>query len=88
MAIFVKQLRAAPVLEPPQRQENVDYRRDGDEPTIRRVSQSAPKGFPKKLVDYIPVSGTSYREEAVQQFINGRERSKLFGQSSGVNDHI
>lgn len=65
----------APIIDDPTRREvDVDYRREGDEKHIFRVNQIQPKGYPKKIAEYIPVSGVSYRQEDVIAFIAGRNR--------------
>lgn len=65
----------APIIdEPDRRGYDVDFRREGDEPFIFRVNQHQPKGFPKKLANYVAVAGVSFRQMEVIEFIRGRNR--------------
>lgn len=62
-----------------------DYRRPDDPPNVVRVDDIQPKGFPRKLFEYISVSGVSYRQENVAGFIAGRAR-RLSLRREFVND--
>jgi hypothetical protein len=51
-----------------------DYRRANDNPNVIRVDQDRPKGFPKKLFEFLAVAGVSYRLDNAESFIAGRDR--------------
>ena len=52
-----------------------DYRRPNDRPNVIRVKQKAPKGFPKKLHEWVPIAGISQYQKTAKEFINGSKRS-------------
>lgn len=65
----------APIVDDPTRREDdVDFRREGDAPYIYRVNQPQPKGFPLKFAEYVNVAGASFRQSAIIDFIAGRNR--------------
>lgn len=65
----------APIIDDPtQREDDVDFRREGDAPYIYRVNQPQPKGFPLKFAEYVNVAGASFRQPAIIDFIAGRAR--------------
>lgn len=68
-------IKPTPIVEAPNRRGyDRDYRRPGDDRHIIRINQKAPKGYPKKLHDWVAVAGVSYRQAAVIEFINGHQR--------------
>ena len=52
-----------------------DYRGPDDAENVVRVNQPQPKGYPRKLHEYIPVAGTSFKKDDVARFIYGGDRS-------------
>ncbi len=51
-----------------------EYRRPGDEPHVVRVKQSPPRGFRKKIAEFVPVAGVTHRLEDVTAFVEGADR--------------
>lgn len=80
-----QKFKPAPILMGQDRDWNVDYRRPDDKTNVIRVDQPKPSGFRVELFDFLPIAGVSYRLEAVQAFIDGKER-KLSLKREFVNE--
>jgi hypothetical protein len=65
----------SPINDDPTKRGDRDYRRSDDDVNVVRVNQPQPKGFPRKQYEYVPVAGTSYRQNDVVAFINGHDRA-------------
>jgi len=75
---FNLDFKVAPIIDsPPERGFDNDYRRSSDPEHVIRVNQRPPKGFPKKVKEYVKVAGISQPDTTKNAiaFICGSQRS-------------
>lgn len=68
-------IRAAPIKKKPK--PGQDYRRPNDSEYTIRVDMPRPTGYSRRLHDWVPIAGVSYRQPAVIAFIAGRDRQLI-----------
>jgi hypothetical protein len=64
------------ITDPTKREYNKGFRLEDDERHVVRINQLQPKGFPKKIAEFITVAGITMenRDVVAKQFVKGKDR--------------
>ena len=65
----------------------VEYRRPDDSENVIRLHAPKPAGFVKKVFNFVPVAGVSFRQDTVNAFIRGRDRGLELRRDNSDPDH-